>query len=583
MAAILERMGSEGVSEYDGCGKCLVGVVRLSRVSDSTNSPDKQREQVGKATRAVGGHLIGWAEDLEVSGATDPLTRPKLGPWLRGERGPYDGIVGAAVDRIGRNLYDVLGTAMLIREQGGLLVTYGHDGPWNLDDTNDENQFQIQAWGAQMELRAIQRRNREDTVRAREAGVPKNRSSYGYRYVRLVPNGRIHHVEIDPVAAEVIREVAKRILSDDTGTITVVTEAVRLTRAGVLSPEDHRAVMYGREAQGRPWQPLSLKGILISEAALGCLIHEGRAVIGPDGHPRRIAEPLWDQATHEALKIRTAPRRDGSRAPRGVRLLSGRTRCGNCGAPLYLSGRPLQYRCTGRVRGLPSSAGCKPSPGMLVTKLDQAVTDYFLTKFGPTALYRQVFDPGTRHGERIAQLEADRRRLRGDRAAGLFDSADDVEWFRREYTRMGQELDALNLIPERAAGMRWERTGETVADQWTQAHDDAGRRELLANYDVKVVLYPAGHTPRMWIHNLDPLTENDALWTIAEAEQRERETGEYIAEQDRAEAFAIDEAAEATAREQDERADGPTKAEMIAHAFDFAPGEEDPEIYEAAA
>jgi len=29
-------------TEYDGCGRCLVGVRRLSRKADKTNSPEKQ-------------------------------------------------------------------------------------------------------------------------------------------------------------------------------------------------------------------------------------------------------------------------------------------------------------------------------------------------------------------------------------------------------------------------------------------------------------------------------------------------------------------------------------------------------------
>ncbi|MFB6960612.1 hypothetical protein ACFCYB_27255 [Streptomyces sp. NPDC056309] len=58
------------------------------------------------AAASVGAHIIGWADDWEVLGATDPMTRPKLGPWLRDERGPYDGLVAAAVDRLGRNVVD---------------------------------------------------------------------------------------------------------------------------------------------------------------------------------------------------------------------------------------------------------------------------------------------------------------------------------------------------------------------------------------------------------------------------------------------------------------------------------------------
>lgn len=60
---------------YDGCGKCLLGVRRLSRVKPATSSPERQRENVLAAAASVGAHIIGWADDWEVSGATDPVTR----------------------------------------------------------------------------------------------------------------------------------------------------------------------------------------------------------------------------------------------------------------------------------------------------------------------------------------------------------------------------------------------------------------------------------------------------------------------------------------------------------------------------
>lgn len=80
---------------YDGCGKSLLGVRRLPRMRATTSSPERQRADVLTAAEAVGGHIIGWADDWEVSGATDPMTRPKLGPWLRDERALYDGLVAA--------------------------------------------------------------------------------------------------------------------------------------------------------------------------------------------------------------------------------------------------------------------------------------------------------------------------------------------------------------------------------------------------------------------------------------------------------------------------------------------------------
>ncbi|MET7505273.1 recombinase family protein [Streptomyces microflavus] len=219
---------------YDGCGKCLLGVRRLSRVKLATSSPERQRENVLTAAASVGAHIIGWADDWEVSGATDPVTRPSLGPWLRDEKGPYDGLVAAAVDRLGRNVVDCLNTGYKMRDEKRMLVTYGHDGAWNLDDPADENRFTMEAWGAQMELRAIQRRNRDATVKTRAAGRPKGEPSYGFQYVRKVMGGKIDQVELHPHASEVLRNAARRILADPDN-VTCSSEAARLNRAGELS------------------------------------------------------------------------------------------------------------------------------------------------------------------------------------------------------------------------------------------------------------------------------------------------------------------------------------------------------------
>jgi site-specific DNA recombinase len=145
---------------------------------------------------------------------------------------------------------------------------------------------------------------------------------------------------------------------------------------------------------------------LCSEAALGYLMHGGRPVLGADGRPVRLAEPLWDRATHDALVTATAPKRDGTRAPKGMRLLTGAAFCGNCGARLQVTGRGharYAYECTARIRGI------------------------------------RAYDPGTGHAAQIAELEATRSRLREDRQAGLYDSAEDAEWYRAEYRRLGRK------------------------------------------------------------------------------------------------------------------------------------------------
>ena len=491
-------------TEYDGCGRCLVGVRRLSRKTDKTNSPERQGNQILAATGDAGGHIIAWADDWEVSGATDPLTRPGFGPWLRGEMGPYDGIVSASVDRVGRNVRDTLNTQALLTGQDRIVITADHAGVWDFSDPNEENNWIAKAWGSQMELRAIQKRNRDETVRAREHGDPKQRPSYGYMFVRLSPTARIDHVEIDEVAAEVIREVARRILSDETGKVTCATEAARLNREGIPAPSDRRAQLYARPVKGHVWTPKTVKHILTSEAALGFLMHDGRPVM-MNGRPTRIAEPLWDRPTHDALIKATAPKRDGSRAPKGVQLLSGVAFCGNCGARLYLTGRRADssaYGCTARVRGILASADCKPAPAIGVAALDAQVGEWFLARYGAGDVMRKIYDPGTGHAAQIAELDATRKRLRDDRNAGLYDSAEDAEWFRTEYKRIGDEITELKALPERKPGIRTVPAGRTIAQEWENA-DSARRREMLAEFEVRVVLHPTGHARRVAVTGME--------------------------------------------------------------------------------
>ncbi|MET9375708.1 recombinase family protein [Streptomyces sp. NPDC002992] len=487
---------------YDGCGRCLVGVRRLSRKSDASSSPERQRTNILTATEAVGGHIIDWADDWEISGATDPLTRPAFGPWLRNERGPYDGIVGAAVDRIGRNVRDVLNTAYAIHERGQLLVTYGHDGPWDLDDPVDESRLTMEAFGSQMELRAIQRRNRDATVKMRAAGRPKGKPAYGFQFVRDIPTGPVSHVVQHEHAAGILRTVAERILADQTGEVTPHTEATRLTRLGELSPSDHLRALYGKPPQGTAWNGPALRRMLLSEAAMGYLMHGGRPVVGTDGKPVRLAPGIWDHATHDALKTKLArgPRKTEP-APSGEHLLSGRAVCGVCGHRLYATwprkGQGASWTCTSRRRGLTE---CKPSPTVRMEVLDAEVETWFLTEVGPLQIMHKIYDPGSGQPARIQELEAARERLRQDRQAGLYDAPDDADWFRAQYAAMGREIAALSAEEVREPGMRSVPTGRTVWDDWHAAKDNpAARRGLLASFGVTVRVSRASAAQRFVI------------------------------------------------------------------------------------
>ncbi|MFF1417651.1 recombinase family protein [Streptomyces sp. NPDC058280] len=509
---------------YDGCGRCLVGLRRLSRKTDATSSPERQRANVLSAVKAVGGHVIAWADDWEVSGATDPMTRPKLGPWLRGENGAYDGVAGSAVDRLGRNLVDCLNTGYMMQDTGKMLVTYGHDGPWDLNDPADENRFTLEAWSAQMELRAIQRRNQDTTVSERRKGRKRGKHAYGYRYVRLHAKASIDHVALDhgetmpesirdkEDAAEIIRSVARRILADQTGEITTDSEAARLTRAGILAPLDHTRVMGGKEPLGTAWAGTSLHRMLMSEAALGLLMHKDRPVVGEDGKFVQLATPLWNRPTHNALVKKLSPAAPrAKRAQSGDHMVSEITMCGNCNYRMYRTGEPVSMTCMSRRKGL---TDCRPAPAIQVSILKQLVTEGFLSEFGPHMFMESVFDPGNGSEEALAGAKSARSRLRDDREAGLYDDGDDAEWFRTRYAALTAEIKKLEAEPIRPAGMVMRATGRTVQMEWDSAPSDAERRKMLQEFGVSIKVWPTGHEPRVLVCIEDTSNEAEAARRI---------------------------------------------------------------------
>jgi len=80
-----------------------------------------------------------------------------------------------------RNVRDTLNTQTLLTSQDRVVVTADHAGVWDFSDPNQENEWLAKAWGSQMELPAIQKRNRDETL----AGA-------GGRGTQAAPVVRVH-------------------------------------------------------------------------------------------------------------------------------------------------------------------------------------------------------------------------------------------------------------------------------------------------------------------------------------------------------------------------------------------------------
>ncbi|MFJ8766593.1 hypothetical protein [Streptomyces clavifer] len=106
---------------YGGCGKCLLCVCSLSRKL-ATSSPERSGD-ILVAVGAVGGHIIGWADGWEVSGARPDDPPARAVAWRR-ER-PLRRCRRRCGGPPRTQLLDSLNTGYWVRDEGKLLVTLG--------------------------------------------------------------------------------------------------------------------------------------------------------------------------------------------------------------------------------------------------------------------------------------------------------------------------------------------------------------------------------------------------------------------------------------------------------------------------
>lgn len=279
-----------------------------------------------------------------------------------------------------------------------------------------------------------------------------------------------------------------------------------MTQAGILTSMDYRRKKKGLEPVGAAWDGEALRDMLMSPAMLGYLMHQGEPVNDTSSDPKRrgrpikVAPEMWSYAKHVALVAKLAPKprpKHGStRAPRTDELMSGLTMCGQCGCKARIGSHNRRpdgsldrgYCCRSRQKGVRGAEDCEP-PFMRVEELDRLASEHFLALFGAIEEYEEVFDPGNDTSARLAEISAQRARLRSDRNRGHYDLPEDEAWYDAEFTRLTQELIELQARPQREAGRYWRPTGGTVADRWNAAESVAQRRVIMASFDFRAELF----------------------------------------------------------------------------------------------
>jgi DNA invertase Pin-like site-specific DNA recombinase len=317
----------------------LLGYLRVSRIAgrsgESFISREEQRATVEHYAAAHGHIIVGWHEDLDVSGGT--LERPGLDAVLAAiKAGEVDGLAVAKLDRLSRaGVGDALKLVEEILGSGGVLVAVD----LNLDPTTTgEMVLTVLLALGRMERRRIADGWKAAKSRALDRGAKIGPTPYGYRRQK---DGTL---DVEPEAAGHVRE------------------AFRLARGGVPPALDYLA----EHAAGRTWSAYTVRRLLANRSYLGEQ-HYGDEV-RRDVHEALVTRAAWELAQHEP----TARRRPPAAFP-----LSGVATCAGCGGPMVggrggttKDGAGLRtYRC---AASLAKTKGDRcPAPAtMVATRLE---------------------------------------------------------------------------------------------------------------------------------------------------------------------------------------------------------------------
>jgi DNA invertase Pin-like site-specific DNA recombinase len=476
----------------------VLGARRLSRMTDTSTSFDRQGIAINAVTAAIGGEVIGWADDPDVSAAkVAPQDRPELGAWLRRPT-EYDAIAWWRLDRAVRSMRDMAWLAGWARDHKKRLIFA--EGPGGgrleLDMTSPMSELilMILAFAAQMEVQAIQERT---------SGASEFLRSVGRWSGGRIPFGRvpIPHPSEDEGwwlgkhddSAEIIEEMIGLVL--DKKSYHAISAWLNEKRPG-KTPANHRRALSHPPKDIDPnarWNPGMVSSLLRQPALRGWGTIKGEPVRDADGEPVLIGPALVDDVTWRRLQAEM----DSREAPatrqnkNDAHPLLGVLFCGSCGGKLYQgwmapgvrrATSKRQYRCAAKAHG----RACVKPAYVAAAPVDDFVEQEFLARFGRMELVEIVTIPGVDHRPEIDELTADIDTLAGQLANLRGPAAAAVA---RQIQGRSDKLERLQAQPIVPARSEEVRTGVTYATAWEQAKASGAveeRRSMLTTLGVRV-------------------------------------------------------------------------------------------------
>ena len=445
----------------------VLGAVRLSRMTDETTSPERQREQIHTWAKLHGHQVVHITEDADVSGSVPAALRPDLGPWLTDPAlmARWDILTAAKTDRISRSVSDLCDLIEYAQVHGKYLASVAEQ--FDLSTPAGRMVAHILASVAEFERERTGERRREATEALLKAGRwPGGRYAYGYRAEK---NGNGWYLVPDPETALVVQWMAQQVISGRAATAV----ARDLNARGVPTP-----------AGGHEWRPEVVIGNLRNPELTGQVHWKGEPVRDGEGEIVRRGGVL-DDATFAAVQAAL----DGNSQQRGGRrsnasLLLRVAYCGRCQEPLYRSRKKVRgvthdyYACKARLASGPDKCG---EPYFRVDELEQFISGIVLDYCGDVPRRVKQVTPAEDHSADLASvteaISAMQTKLIGSKVS--------PELFADTVSKLEARKAKLEAQPSRPERVDWVKTGETFR-QWWEGLDEDGRHRYLIEAGVTV-------------------------------------------------------------------------------------------------
>lgn len=488
----------------------ILGAVRLSRASDASTSPERQREVVASWADMNHGQIVHVAEDLDVSGAVSPWERPELGPWLTepGKFAQWDVLVVWKLDRLSRSAIDTLQILQWAVEQGKRVVAVADS--LDSDSSMGRVWIQLAAIFAEVERSNIKERILSSRRHLRSVGRwAGGHAPYGYRPVQ---DGDGYRLEHDPEEYEVVREAVSRVVAGE----APATIARDLTERGVPAPRARDKRVRWQEGNGA-WSPTSLRGILRSPALRGWSRYKGKPVLGSDGLPLMIGPPIVDAGEWEAVQEALAQR---SKKPKtyldaGHSPLFGIVHCEHCGSHMVGSRTREGHRRYVCSAGQHDKDVC-PGRSILAEPVEEYAEEQFLRMFGPYQVIEYEPIRGNNYTAELKEIQESLTRLDEAYQAGAFEGdAGTYASMRKGLRGKMVELEGRPTEPDRVEARE---TGTTYRDLYRQAENAEERRRVFASARFRVWVGPRvrqGRTTREELYErLSAGVSDEALFEV---------------------------------------------------------------------